>query len=180
MSVQVLGTSQSTAQVHPEKLTKAMMSAAQQKGAAVKMGNVQAVVISDGPSHHVTGMSPHMTGMSLEVNLMLALRICALCICVLLYPLLSILTAKQPPKLSIAGSRLAKTACCFASVDARPISAAWCFACDVISVVIIALGCSLLHLEKLIITTNNMDLSFRSCVTGHVVVPLLDVSGGPC
>ena len=48
------------------------------------------------------------------------------------------------------------------------------------SVVIIALGCSLLHLEKLIITANDMDLSFRSCLTGHVIVPLLDVSGCSC
>ena len=53
---QVLGTNQSTAQVHPEKLTKAMMAAAEERGAVVRLGTVQAVDVSDEPSPHVTGV----------------------------------------------------------------------------------------------------------------------------
>ena len=53
--VQVLGNEQSTAQVHPEKLTKAMMAAAESRGAKVKIGTVEDVTISHEPSSHVTG-----------------------------------------------------------------------------------------------------------------------------
>lgn len=56
LRMQVLGTTQSTAQVHPEKLTKAMMASAEQQGAAVQMGAVQAVTVSDDPSPRVTGI----------------------------------------------------------------------------------------------------------------------------
>lgn len=53
---QVLGNKQSTAQVHPEKLTKAMMAAAESRGAKVKIGTVEEVTTSQGPASHVTGV----------------------------------------------------------------------------------------------------------------------------
>ena len=43
--------------MHPEKLTKAMMAAAEERGAVVRPGCVQAVDVSDEPSPHVTGMT---------------------------------------------------------------------------------------------------------------------------
>ena len=55
LSLQVLGTQQSTAQVHPEKLTKALMGAAQAQGATLRRGTVEAVNVCVDPSPHVTG-----------------------------------------------------------------------------------------------------------------------------
>lgn len=51
----VLGSVQSTAQVHPEKLTKAMMAAAESRGAEVRMGTVESVTTTAGPASQVTG-----------------------------------------------------------------------------------------------------------------------------
>ena len=48
--MQVLVSIQSTAQVHPEKLTKAMMAAAESRGALVKMGSVQSIVTDGSPT----------------------------------------------------------------------------------------------------------------------------------
>lgn len=55
MRMQVLGNVQSTAQVHPEKLTKAMMAAAESRGATVRIGSVQSVVTDNSPEAKVTG-----------------------------------------------------------------------------------------------------------------------------
>lgn len=54
-SLQVLGTEQSTAQVHPEKLTKALMAAAESQGATLQRGTVEAVNVCASPVPHVTG-----------------------------------------------------------------------------------------------------------------------------
>ena len=48
---------QSTAQVHPEKLTKAMMAAAEARGAQIRLGTVQGITTTDGPTARVTGIS---------------------------------------------------------------------------------------------------------------------------
>lgn len=53
--MQVLGNVQSTAQVHPEKLTKAMMAAAESRGAQVRIGSVQGIVTDDSLAAKVTG-----------------------------------------------------------------------------------------------------------------------------
>ena len=53
--MQVLGNVRSTAQVHPEKLTKAMMAAAESRGAKVVIGSVQSIVTGDSPAAKVTG-----------------------------------------------------------------------------------------------------------------------------
>ncbi len=52
---QVLGSLQTTAQVHPEKLTKAMMAAAEKRGAQVRFGTVESVSSTEGPAAQVTG-----------------------------------------------------------------------------------------------------------------------------
>lgn len=58
--MQILGSVQSTAQVHPEKLTKAMMAAAESRGAQVKIGTVQSIVTDESPAARVTGhLQPH-------------------------------------------------------------------------------------------------------------------------
>ncbi|DBB07060.1 TPA: hypothetical protein ACH3X1_011646 [Trebouxia sp. C0004] len=53
---QVLGNVQTTAQVHPEKLTKAMMAAAEMRGAQVRSGTVESISSSEGPAAKVTGV----------------------------------------------------------------------------------------------------------------------------
>ncbi|DBA82587.1 hypothetical protein WJX79_008292 [Trebouxia sp. C0005] len=53
---QVLGSVQTTAQVHPEKLTKAMMAAAERRGAQVRSGSVESICTSEGPASQVTGV----------------------------------------------------------------------------------------------------------------------------
>lgn len=53
--MQILGSLQSTAQVHPEKLTKAMMAAAESRGAQVKIGSVQSIITDDSSAAKVTG-----------------------------------------------------------------------------------------------------------------------------
>ena len=54
--MQILGSMQNTAQVHPEKLTKAMMAAAESRGAQVQIGTVQNIVTDEGPAARVTGL----------------------------------------------------------------------------------------------------------------------------
>lgn len=53
--MQILSSVQSTAQVHPEKLTKAMMAAAESRGAHVKIGSVQSIITDESPATKVTG-----------------------------------------------------------------------------------------------------------------------------
>lgn len=53
--MQILGSVQSTAQVHPEKLTKAMMAAAESRGAQLKIGSVQSIITDESSAAKVTG-----------------------------------------------------------------------------------------------------------------------------
>ena len=65
--MQVLGSMQSTAQVHPEKLTKAMMAAAEARGAQIRLGTVQGITTTDGLDG-TDGLTAQVTGVSVVIR----------------------------------------------------------------------------------------------------------------